>query len=212
MKTDDLIKALSADAATRQPTVAEQAMWALPIAIGISALLFSALLGVRADIANVVSTWRFDAKIVLAALLALTALGLAMRVVRPGADTSTATMALAAVPLLLAASILVELMAMPPSTWMPRLIGYNARYCLTSIPVLSLAPLAALIWAMRNGAPESPARSGAIAGLVAGGIGAALYATHCTDDSPLFVAFWYSIAIAVTVGLGAVLGSRLLRW
>ena len=60
MKTDDLIKALSADAATRQPTVAEQAMWALPIAIGISALLFSALLGVRADIANVVSTWRFD--------------------------------------------------------------------------------------------------------------------------------------------------------
>ena len=33
MKTDDLIKALGADAATRQSTVAEQAMWALPIAI-----------------------------------------------------------------------------------------------------------------------------------------------------------------------------------
>jgi hypothetical protein len=50
------------------------------------------------------------------------------------------------------------------------------------------------------------------AGLLAGGMGAALYAMHCPDDSPLFVATWYGLAIAVVATLGAVLGSRVLRW
>jgi len=45
----------------------------------------------------------------------------------------------------------------------------------------------------------------AAAGLVAGGLSAALYATHCTDDSPLFVATWYTIAIAAVTVLGAIL-------
>jgi hypothetical protein len=51
-----------------------------------------------------------------------------------------------------------------------------------------------------------------VAGLIAGGLAAALYATHCTDDSPLFVATWYSIAIGAVAVLGALLGRRLLRW
>jgi hypothetical protein len=50
------------------------------------------------------------------------------------------------------------------------------------------------------------------AGLAAGAIAAAIYAWHCPDDSPLFLATWYTITIAgVTVG-GALLGRRLLRW
>ena len=35
---------------------------------------------------------------------------------------------------------------------------------------------------------------GALAGIAAGGIAAFLYAFHCTDDSPLFVTLWYTIA------------------
>ena len=66
--------------------------------------------------------------------------------------------------------------------------------------------------ALRQGAPEHPALAGAAAGLLAGAIGAALYATHCPDDSPLFVAAWYSLAIGFVVALGAVAGARLLRW
>jgi NAD(P)H-dependent FMN reductase len=50
------------------------------------------------------------------------------------------------------------------------------------------------------------------AGLVAGGLAAALYATQCTDDSPLFIATWYSIAIGAVTVLGAVLGRHQLRW
>jgi hypothetical protein len=39
-----------------------------------------------------------------------------------------------------------------------------------------------------------------------------LYASHCTDDSPLFVATWYSIGTAVVTALGALIGARVLRF
>jgi hypothetical protein len=70
----------------------------------------------------------------------------------------------------------------------------------------------ALLFALRAGAPRSAASAGAAAGLLAGGLAAALYATHCPDDSPLFVALWYIPAIALVASVGAACGSRLLRW
>jgi hypothetical protein len=54
--------------------------------------------------------------------------------------------------------------------------------------------------------------AGALAGLLAGSVGASLYAIHCTDDSPLFVALWYPPPIALAALAGAVTGYRLLRW
>jgi hypothetical protein len=39
-----------------------------------------------------------------------------------------------------------------------------------------------------------------------------LYASHCTDDSPLFVATWYTIATALMATIGALVGSRVLRF
>jgi hypothetical protein len=47
---------------------------------------------------------------------------------------------------------------------------------------------------------------------VAAALAATVYAAHCTDDSPLFVATWYSLAIAFVTVVGAVIGSRVLRW
>ncbi|MEX2741320.1 NrsF family protein [Rhizobium mongolense] len=65
---------------------------------------------------------------------------------------------------------------------------------------------------MKNGAAERPSLAGAAAGLAAGGIAAALYAWHCTDDSPLFLAVWYTTAIAAVTATGALIGSRYLTW
>ncbi|MFZ5673199.1 MAG: NrsF family protein [Pseudomonadota bacterium] len=45
-----------------------------------------------------------------------------------------------------------------------------------------------------------------------GGIGATLYASHCFDDSPLFVLVWYSLAIALVTAVGFFAGRHLLRW
>jgi hypothetical protein len=54
--------------------------------------------------------------------------------------------------------------------------------------------------------------AGATAGLAAAGIGALLYASHCQDDSPLFMATWYVIATVIVALIGALLGTRFLRW
>ncbi len=122
------------------------------------------------------------------------------------------TLLLAIVPALLAAAILAELLAVPAAEWGQRLMGSNAMFCLKTIPFLAAAPLVAVLLALRQGAPEHPALAGAAAGLFAGAIGAACYATHCPDDSPLFVAAWYTLAIGFAAAIGAAAGRRLLRW
>jgi hypothetical protein len=95
---------------------------------------------------------------------------------------------------------------------MTRLVGQNSRVCLMAIPVLSLPLLAGALIGLRNGAPSRPALAGALAGMLSAGLGATLYASHCTDDSPLFVATWYSIATALVTAIGALAGSRMLRY
>jgi hypothetical protein len=186
---------------------------ALALALGTaaSAMVFALELGLRLDLAAALATWRFDLKLVLVAV----ALGLSFAVcgamARPTADRAVLRRLL---PLLVLALglVAVELAVTPPATWQARLVGSNTRFCLTFIPILSLAPLAAALAAMRRGAPSSPALAGAAAGLVAWASGALLYAFHCFDDSPLFVLTWYSLAALPVVGLGALAGRRLLRW
>ncbi len=107
--------------------------------------------------------------------------------------------------------LLAELLAMPEATWGTRLVGSNARICLLAIPLLAIAPLACLLAALRYGAPTRPGFAGAVAGLAASGIAATLYALHCPDDSPLFVATWYTIATAPVVLAGYTAGARLLK-
>jgi hypothetical protein len=50
------------------------------------------------------------------------------------------------------------------------------------------------------------------AGAMAAGIGAAIYALHCPDDSPLFLALWYVMAVTAVILAGRAGGRRLLRW
>ena len=57
-----------------------------------------------------------------------------------------------------------------------------------------------------------PALTGFLAGLLAGGLGAAAYAANCPDDSPLFVMTWYPVGILALGAIGALAGSRVLRW
>jgi len=91
-------------------------------------------------------------------------------------------------------------------------IGDNWLECLLSIPLIAIVPFAAIIWAVRQAAPTDLVRTGALAGLVAGGVSATAYAFHCTDDSLPFVALWYGGTVVLCAIAGAALGPRLLRW
>ena len=96
--------------------------------------------------------------------------------------------------------------------WETRLVGSNALICLTAIPVLSLAPLAAVLAALRSAAPASPTLAGAAAGLLAATAAAFALRLSLLRHSPLFVATWYTLAAIPVVAIGAIAGRRLLRW
>lgn len=212
MKTSELIEAIAADAGTA-PKRLTPAMWAALAAAVIGAgAVFWALLGPRPDFWAALETVRFPLKFVLTVALALAAGTLALRLARPGADAKAGRVALAAVAGLLAGAVAAELFAIPREFWMTRLVGTNWLICLVNIPILSSLPLAALLLAFRRGAPGSPTGLGAAAGLLAGAIGATFYAAHCVDDSPLFLATWYTIGVALVTLAGAAIGDRLLRW
>jgi hypothetical protein len=211
MKTNDLIRALAVDSATRPMSLRQAFAVAMIPGVVIAFCIFLAILGPRPHLLGLLAEPRFAFKLGLALLLAALSAGLVKRLSKPGAVVRRAALMLAMVPVLLAAANLFELFSVPAALWSQKLIGTNALVCLKSIPFLGLAPLAAALFCLRQGAPEHPALAGAAA-VLAGAIGAALYASHCPDDSPLFVAAWYSLAIAFVVGIGALTGSRCLRW
>jgi len=212
MKTDDLIASLTADAPVQQTPPRRAFLIAVIAGVLIAGGAFLMTLGPRHDFMQAIRTLRFDFKFVVTIVLAASALLVARDMARPEVHRSRMRMLLLAAPVLLVIAVALELYTVPQDQWMPRLIGQNMRFCTTMIPLFALGPLALLLWAFRSGAPENPARAGAVAGLIAGGIGAAFYAAHCFDDSPLFVATWYTLAIGLVTGLGAFIGSRLLRW
>jgi hypothetical protein len=178
----------------------------------IAATVFLSALGVRPDVLAVLPTVRFPFKFVVTIALFAAGLRLALALARPGGDAAAAARLVAVPALLIGGALVIELAVVPTVAWGPRLIGTNAKVCLVAIPVIAVGPFVAILLALRSGAPTAPARAGASAGLVAAALAATFYAAHCTDDSPLFVATWYSLAIALVVAVGALLGPRVLRW
>jgi hypothetical protein len=212
VKTGDLIRALAADSEVHPMPPGRALALALIPGVAIALGLLFAVLGLRPHLFALLGEPRLLFKLCLTFLLAALSGALVWRIARPGVSIRRITLLLAIAPALLAAAGLAELLAVPAAEWGQRLVGDNAIFCLKTIPFLSTAPLVACLLALRQGAPEHPGLAGAVAGLFAGAIGAALYATHCPDDSPLFVAAWYTLAICFVAAAGAVAGRRLLRW
>ncbi len=211
MKTEDFIATLSADAAPA-PALQRRVVTALAIGALLSLVLFMAVIGPRPDVRTAMHTMRFDLKFLDTLTLLAPALLLCLRLTRPEATAGALLAWLLAPIALLAVAVGVELATVPSAQWMAKLIGTNWWHCLSLVPTLSLPPLAALILALREGAPRHPALTGALAGAAAAGVAATIYATNCTDDSPLFVATWYPLATAIVVALGALAGRRWLTW
>lgn len=212
MDTSEFIKTLAAD--TRRITIPLPAMWwvAVAIAIFIAAVVFFATLGPRTDIAAAAGTVRFPFKFLITIILVVSAFGCVRTLSRPGVPSHRAVACLAAAPALIALAVIAELSVLPSNTWSATMIGTNSIVCLTYISLIGLGPLTILLLALRHGAPTRPGSAGAVAGLLAGGIAATFYAAQCNNDSPLFVAVWYTIAIAGLAILGAVGARRFSRW
>ncbi|ETR76063.1 hypothetical protein X566_15910 [Afipia sp. P52-10] len=212
MDTEQLIRSLAADHGWTVRRVGLLLAGVLGAALVCSVAIFSLTLHMRPDIHTAMGAPFFLLKFAVTMTLAAASLMVALRLVTPAASVRTLRW-LFLLPIgLLVAGIVADLVVPQTSSWSARLIGANARVCLVAIPVLSLPLLIAAIAGLRHGATMRPAATGAVAGLLAGGVAATLYASHCADDSPLFVATWYTIALALVALLGALLGKRFLKF
>ena len=214
MKTDELINLLSTNV---DPVDRRQLVRAVAVGVAGAAVvaLCAALLtlGVRPDLAQASALTYVIGKVAFSALVVLLAAFLLTRLSRPGGERR-ARPAMALVPF---AAILVlaalNLALAPSSHWDGMIFGEMWLECLISIPIIAILPFAVIIWAVRRvAAPTDLVRTGAVAGMLAGGVSAMGYALHCTDDSLPFVALWYGGTIIFSTIAGAVLGPRLLRW
>jgi hypothetical protein len=212
MRTEYLIDVLVVDLTASRARLWQMLAGAMALGSLVAGILFLVWVGLRPDIMKAFETVRFLFKFVFTLSLVAAAAPLLLRLAKPGVSPGPWGWAWLAAPALLAIAVAVELVVTPASEWAARLIGSNARLCLTLIPLLSIGPLACILLALRQGAPTRPGLAGAVAGLVASGIAATFYASRCTDDSPLFVATWYSLAIGIVVLFGCVIGSRYLKW
>jgi hypothetical protein len=212
METDQLIRTLAADSSRPARPVSLVLALALLAAMPVSLAMLFAGLGVRPDVMRAMHNPFFDLKFAVALGLALSAITVSLHLSRPEASLRGWGWLLLIPAGLLVGGLAAEMMLPQRLPMMTRLMGSNSRVCLTAIPVISLPLLAAALIGLRHGAPTRPAITGAIAGLASAGLAATLYAAHCTDDSPMFVATWYTIATALVAGIGAVLGAKVLRF
>jgi hypothetical protein len=212
METDQLIRTLTADNAHHARPVGLVLALALLAAAPVSVAMFVAGLGVRPDLMTAMHNPFFDLKFVVTLALTIPAMAIGLHLSRPEASLQGWAWLLLIPAGLLLIGIISEMMLPQRAPMMTRLVGSNSRLCMTAIPLMSLPLLAAALIGLRHGAPTRPAVTGAVAGMLSAGLAATLYASHCTDDSPLFVATWYSIATALVTAAGALAGSRLLRF
>ena len=212
MRTSELIAALSADPIPEPIRLGRRIAVALVIGLVGALAIYALICGPRPHFDEWLRTVRFDLKFVDSFAFALPALLLTLRLARPDARPRALALWLIAPLVLLAASVVGELIVVPRDEWLSRLVGQNSMFCMMAIPLMAAPILAALMVALRAGAPLHPALTGALAGAASAGLSALLYASHCPDDSPLFVATWYPLATFICVGVGALAGQRFLAW
>jgi len=213
MKTDQLIDMLSTNVElVKSGQVWKPLVWALAIGGAASFCVMLATVGLRTAAAGGIHVGSLALKLLFMLSVIGTGTALLMKLIRPGQEAPKLFRFLFA-PFLVAGVVgIVALALRPSSAWDRMILGTEWLTCLFCIPLFAIVPFALLIWALRKGAPTNLKRTGAIAGLVAGALGATAYAFHCPDDSLPFMAIWYGAMVVLCAWIGARLGPRLLRW
>jgi len=212
MKTDELIAVLSAGTAPVAPGVVRRRLLLACLigALAAGVLVFT-ILHPR-DLAAASQTRAFWMKVGYAAWLGLGGYLLADRAARPGARLGAAPYVVAAPFAVIVAMAIYDLANLPMSAWHDVWMGHSAQLCPIAILIAAVPVFIAVAAVLRRLAPTRLVFAGAAAGLLAGGIGATVYALWCREPSAVFVASWYTLGILVCAGIGALLGPKVLRW
>ena len=213
MNTEHLIDVLSMNLEPiNRRALRTSLAWAVVVGGAAAFCLMLGTVSLRGDLTSGTSLAFVAVKLVFALTVISGGLAFLSRAVRPGQDART-LLQLAFVPFVVVGVAAVVELAFGLSTAPhPMTTGTQWVMCLYCIPLFAAIPFVLLVWALRLGAPTHLTRTGAMAGLVAGAVGAAAYAFHCPDDSLPFIALWYGASIALCAAVGALVGPRVLRW
>ena len=213
MKTDQLIDLLSTNV---EPVKSGQLKKTLVFALIIGGVAAFCVMLTTVGLRSQASDKLDPGYLVLKLLFTMSLVGfgamLLTRLMRPGQSGRKQSTFLVLPFLIIAGAGIIAVAFGEPMAWGGMLFGMHWVTCLLCIPLFAVVPFAALIWALRRGAPTNLTQTGAIAGLVAGALGATAYAFHCPDDSVPYIAIWYGTLVAFCGVIGAILGPRLLRW
>lgn len=213
MRTDELIAVLAADITPIDPARADRRFFAKlggGAVLALAAML--AVMGTRPDLTSAAVLPMFWIKLIFPASLALAALVVLRRLSYPGMRLGRAHAA-AALPVGVVWIFAgLALLSVPAGERLALVLGDSWIECPFSIALLSVPALALALWAARELAPTRLALAGAAAGLFAGAVAAFAYAFHCPEMQAPFLAVWYVLGMLIPVGVGALLGRRLLRW
>lgn len=212
-QTDELIARLSSSVSVVHPHAAARRLArAGLLGAGVALVLLVVSLGVRPDIGAASLTAPFWMKWMFTLSLAGFSFLVVKRLGRPEASVGPAIWGV------IASVAVVEMMGL--GEWLstdgaarPALVmGHTAFRCSAAIPILAIPVFIALLRAFQRLAPTRLALTGAMAGLLAGALGATIYALACPEHAAAFMAVWYCLGILASAALGALAGPRVFKW
>jgi hypothetical protein len=211
MKTDEFIAFLAKGSAVEPtPALRNKLFWAFSMAGMLSLTLAFTIIGTQPAEAFLTPTpWM---KFAYTVSLAVAATFLTIRLARPVANRRAPSVCLGLVLLAMLAYGAYYLAITPEEAKGQTLFGQTSLLCPWLVLLVSLPGLFVLQIALRAFGPVQLSQAGFACGLLAGAIGATAYALACPEDSPTFVAVWYTLGIVLTSAVGAISGRWLLRW
>ena len=213
MKTDELVALLARDVTPVKRAALPMSLFLLALVGAVVAFaMMVPWLGIRPDLAEAMTGPTYWMKTLYTLGVGVAGFALAERLSRPGAKGRIGWALAGFFAIAIAAIAVTQLVSTPPDQLRAALMGSSWDKCPWRILVLSLPGLAVILWTMRRFAPTRPAVAGAAAGLLAGGLAATVYGLHCQEIAAPFVALWYSLGMILSASVGALIGSRLLRW
>jgi hypothetical protein len=213
MKTDELIETLGVTVERVEGRSFRNAfIVALIFGVAVAVCVMQAVLGMSPSALRESRLWLLI--LIAAFVVGVVAAGsrFLLKAAYPGMSRRGPT---ALIVVLLAAFLcagLAGLLAAHPAARRAMIFGPMWTVCLTCIPLFSIGPFIALVWVLRKGAPTKLRSTGAVAGLVAGAVGAGACALHQPGVSLPFIGLWYAGPVLLCALLGALLGPRVLRW
>ena len=213
MRTDDLIETLARNVEPVHPRQGGLAFaLALAVATPVALVLMLLLLGLNPQLRDYLGMPMFWVKFGFGLVLVPMALVLVLRLSRPGVRAGMVRLAPIAPVLLLWLLAVVALATAAAGERSVLIFGSSWTECPLNITILSIPTLVAALIALRTMAPTQLVAAGAASGLLAGGLGTAVYALHCPALAAPFLALWYVLGALIPVAIGALVGPRVLRW